>query len=372
MKKIFTLLLSVLSVVAFSQSTVVDNFNWDGDFRSFRVRIPPAASSGDLLPLVINMHGFTSNGFQQEVLTDMNSVADSEDFFVVYPTGTFTFLFLRGWATELVGPAVDDIGFISALIDTLVAEYPIDPTRVYACGFSNGGGMSTTLACALSDKIYGFGINGAAVLNSNAGDCNPTTVRPMLSFHGTNDFIVPYAGTSDFAGAEQFIKAWAQILDDCSTPMIESLPDIAADGTTVDRVVWDNCSTGNQHWFYRINGGGHTWPGSPGAETTQDIDADVELWEFFKANGAEIRSGRTVSVEKLDLSPNPAQNLTLLQGLDGDWTAEIIDLSGRLVKAFQGSDLVAALDLSDVPNGLYVVRVQDDRGTRGSQLSVQH
>jgi polyhydroxybutyrate depolymerase len=369
MKRLLLLLSCCLSLALLqAQSTVTDNFNWDGTNRSYRLRVPPAASSGDLLPLVINMHGFAGSASGHESSTGMNIVADSAGFFTVYPNGTFTFLFLRGWATEISGPAVDDIGFISALIDTLVAEYPIDPTKVYACGFSNGGGMTSTLACELSDKIYAFGINAAAILPSNGPLCNPTTVRPMLSFHGTSDFIVPYGGSSTLAPAEGFFKFWVN-QETCNDPVIDAFPDIASDGTLVFRARFDDCASGNKHWFYRIQNGDHTWPGSPGA--TQQIDADAELWEFFKENGADARTGRTISVEKLNITPNPASNYTLLQGLSGNWEVQVIDLAGKTWMADQGADLATHIDLSEIPNGIYILNVVDDLGSRSSQFVVQ-
>ena len=113
------------------------------------------------------------------------------DFLVVYPEGTG---FPRRWrAGGWPGDPMADVVFISDLIDTLSAEYNIDPARIYANGLSNGGGMSFLLGCALSDRIAAIGgVAGAYALPLE--DCLPSRPVPMIIFHGTVDAIVPYLG----------------------------------------------------------------------------------------------------------------------------------------------------------------------------------
>ena len=87
-----------------------------------------------------------------------------------------------------------DVRFISDLIDRLMAEYNIDPARIYANGLSNGGGMSDVLACTLSDRIAAIGGVSGAVPASRADECHPPRAVPVIAFHGTADPIVPYSG----------------------------------------------------------------------------------------------------------------------------------------------------------------------------------
>ena len=137
---------------ATGQITVVDSFIVDGIYRSYRLYVP-AAFKSPMRPLVINMHGFTSNAIQQEFYTGFDQVADTAGIYVVYPQGTY----VNGtafWNIDYPGtPAVNDVKFVSALIDTLAKRYPVDESRVYATGFSNGGYMSHVLGIRLNNKI---------------------------------------------------------------------------------------------------------------------------------------------------------------------------------------------------------------------------
>lgn len=85
------------------------------------------------------------------------------------------------------------VRFISDLIDKLEAEYNIDPTRIYADGISNGGGMAFALSCRLSDRIAAVGAVAAAQTLpwNECGDPKPV---PTVAFHGTADPFAPYQG----------------------------------------------------------------------------------------------------------------------------------------------------------------------------------
>ncbi len=124
-------------------------------------------------------------------ISGWNDLAEEHGFLVVYPEGTG---FPRRWrAGGWPGDPMADVVFISDLIDTLSAEYNIDPARIYANGLSNGGGMSFLLGCALSDRIAAIGgVAGAYALPLE--DCLPSRPVPMIIFHGTVDAIVPYLG----------------------------------------------------------------------------------------------------------------------------------------------------------------------------------
>ena len=184
MKTVSTLLLALsLSIGLQAQSTITDNINVDGLNLTYRLRIPPAATSGDLLPLIVSLHGFTETASIQESNSGMNAIADTAGVFVVYPNGTNVLLFLQGWNDLLDGSGVDDVGFIDALISDLVANYPIDPDRVFATGFSAGGGMTVALGCALSNRIKAIAPVAAAINPANASLCSPATFRPLLQIH---------------------------------------------------------------------------------------------------------------------------------------------------------------------------------------------
>ena len=145
-----TILLSIflLFIVSFAQ---YDTLNYDGIDRIYLLHVPSSYDGLSAVPLVVALHGYSGNGAGLESLTGFSVKANSNNFIVVYPDGTGS---TRSWnAGNCCGQAmtnnVDDVGFISALIDTLSANYNIDSTRIYATGFSNGSMMSYRLAAEL-------------------------------------------------------------------------------------------------------------------------------------------------------------------------------------------------------------------------------
>jgi polyhydroxybutyrate depolymerase len=129
-------------------------------------------------------------------VSQWNKAADAHGFIVVYPAGEGggpkTWL-MRGRRTPSRMP---DVIFISELIDKLGASYNIDPTRIYANGLSNGGGMAFALSCTLSDRIAAIGAVAAAETLpwSWCMDLRPV---PMIAFHGTADVGVLSRSSAD-------------------------------------------------------------------------------------------------------------------------------------------------------------------------------
>jgi len=126
----------------------------------------------------------------------MNEVADTSGFIVVYPNAIYP-----GFNTGLVDPPwpplptyVDDVGFISTLIDTINAHYEINMARIYCCGFSNGGMMTFKLACQIGHRFAGFASVAGVLIDPIVANCNLTGSIPMLLCHGTDDVVVHYNG----------------------------------------------------------------------------------------------------------------------------------------------------------------------------------
>lgn len=377
--KIFYNLLAVLCIslpgMLVAQSTVSGSLISDGTNRSYRLRIPPAASSGDLLPLVINMHGFTGTASQQENSSGMNDVADTANFFVVYPNGTNTFLFLQGWNSDLsASGGADDVLFISDLIDELSALYPIDEDKVFATGFSQGGGMSVALACALSDRIRAIAPVGAAVAENNGPLCNPANKIPVCQFHGTSDAIVPYAGGFGQAPALEVISAFATMGGCTGAPNTVNLPNTStSDGSTVSLAFADDCGPDNNSYrFYRINGGGHTWPGDVFAN--QDINASVEMWNFFRNTYADEapRLASNTAAQTM-LSPSllsGAATVSVALSETENLTAAFYNISGS--KVYETSMNGNLIDVPAFSTGIYsVVITQDGNFVTSAKLAAQ-
>jgi polyhydroxybutyrate depolymerase len=169
----------------------------------------------------------------------------------------------------------------------LKAAYNIDPTRVYANGLSNGGGMAFVLSCTLSDRIAAVGMVAAAHLTPWSW-CRDERAVPMIAFHGTADPLPPYNGgktwdaSTAFPSVPTWTSTWAR-RNRCGSKPVESA--VAAD---VTRLEYTNCADAAAVVLYTVREGGHTWPGGgPLPEwlvgpNSPSIDATSEMWAFFR------------------------------------------------------------------------------------------
>jgi polyhydroxybutyrate depolymerase len=250
--------------------------------REYIVYVPSGYDPAQPTPLVLSLHGYTSNAVQQQLYTGWNDVAERETFIVVYPqaTGSPTRWFAYHAPYTYAGqPTTDDVQFVRDLLARLSEDYCADPARIYINGLSNGGAMTHRLACELADQIAAVGmVAGAFVQNES---CEPARPIPVMAFHGTNDSTVPYGGGGYFEAVEEWTAEWAE--RNACDPASEALPEQGE----VSGIAYVNCDEDAAVILYTIHGGGHTWPGaSPLFDafvnpTTQDIDANEIMWEFF-------------------------------------------------------------------------------------------
>ena len=254
------------------------------DDRTFRLHVPPGAATPR--PLVIALHGAASNGKQTEGLTGLNPLADKKGFVVAYPDGEN-----RIWKYWNVGDGKKDFQFISDLMDAMVKSGGIDPHRIYLTGISNGAYLSHALALEFGDRVAAIAPVAGTILKPVARLGKPRRAVPVCYWHGTEDQIVGYDGT-DFLSkreaslsAEECVRWWAEKNGCAKDPAVEKLENTAPDdGTTVERWTWTGVAP---VVFYKISGGGHTWPGMPAAgekilgKVCRDVNASEVIWDFF-------------------------------------------------------------------------------------------
>jgi polyhydroxybutyrate depolymerase len=251
-----------------------------GKERVVHVHVPKGYDRTKPAPVVLNFHGLGSNAGEQILLTGMNEKADQATFVAVHPEGTGV---SQSWnagaccGTAASG-AVDDVGFVSAIIDEVSSKLCVDAKRVFATGMSNGGFLSHRLACELSGRIAAVapvaGVLGVAT-------CNPTRPMSVFQLHGTLDALVPYAGNPSmgFPSVMQTLSAWAGRSGCSVTPRETSKKG------EVTCVTFDGCKGGAEVNLCTVEGGGHTWPGGVPVpslgHTTTDIVATDAMWDFF-------------------------------------------------------------------------------------------
>lgn len=269
-----------------------------GRTRKFNYHLPPGhgADPAQKWPLVIVLHGRGGDAVDAEDQTHFTPIAKREGFAVAYPEGID-----EAWHDRRgVGPAaddnVDDVGFIRALIDEMVAKHAIDPRRVYVTGMSAGAMMTFRLACELSDKIAAASAVGGLMPATGADDCRPAHPMPMMIIAGTEDTIIPYGG-GEIAGDEDYGRvlsadATRQRFADlaaCAPIDVETTIDPEDDDTKVFKTANTRCQGGAEVVLYSVSGGGHTWPNGEQylpkgfvGRVTKDIDGAVEIWSFSK------------------------------------------------------------------------------------------
>jgi polyhydroxybutyrate depolymerase len=268
----------------------------DGRERTYLLHVPANYEGTQPVPLVLALHGRLGKGSGEEELAHLDKVSDEHGFLVAYPDGLD-----RSWADGRGGTpsdknGVDDVKFLSALIDKIEQDSKVDAARVYVTGMSNGGFMSGRLACELSDRVAAVAIVGASLSSNVAASCHPAKPVSVLIIQGTEDPLVPIQGGAlghNGAGGQVLshdatVKKFAE-LDRCGLePAKKHIADDAGDGTTVDVQLYSRCAGGNEVRSYVVNGGGHTWPSGmqylPAAmigKTTHNLNGSEVIWEFF-------------------------------------------------------------------------------------------
>lgn len=348
---LFAAFLSIVSTGR-AQQTTVDSFMIDGRYRSYRFH-SPATIVGER-PLILNLHGFTSNALQQEFYSGFNAVADTAGLFVVYPEGT-SINGLTFWDVDYPGtPEVEDVKFLSVLIDTLTRRYPVDRSRVYATGMSNGGYMAHLLGIRLNNKIAAVAsVTGTMTRDAYAG-AMPGRAVPAMQIHGTADGTVNYNGDQNSVSVDTLMGFWVRNNGCNPIPVKTSVADLNAnDGCTADHFVWSGGANGTTVELFRVNGGGHTWPGSPFiiGVTNQDFSASQEIWRFFNQHRLQQQTtgadGRATGF-KLHITPNPAKDILRISD-ERAGQAVITDMSGRRILQSSGKQI----DVSSLPVGVY-------------------
>ncbi|MEM9329616.1 MAG: PHB depolymerase family esterase [Bacteroidota bacterium] len=250
--------------------------------REYRLYVPDSYDEASAVPLLLNFHGYTQTAREQmEDISDMRALAESENFILIYPQGR-SFQGETHWnvGSWTQGSTSNDIGFIDVLIEEMAANYNIDRTRIYACGYSNGGFFSYELACQLSDHIAAIGTVAANMSLRTRDMCNPTHPTPVITISGTGDPIVHYDGTSPVATISHgaVMHYWVTFNNGNINPTIVTLPDrVPSDGTIVEFHEFADGDQGVAVHHYRVLRGGHDWPGSFG---NMDIDANQLIWDF--------------------------------------------------------------------------------------------
>jgi polyhydroxybutyrate depolymerase len=271
--------------------------------RTFVVHVPPGFDGKSKVPVVIMLHGAGGSGEGAITETGWDAKSDREGFIAVFPDGSPPhpmlparfYLNPRLWndgsGRGAIGVEhVDDLGFISAMIDFLEARYAADPARIYCTGFSNGASMTFSVGLNLSNRIAAIAPVSGHLWYHDKQLAYPV---PLLFIIGTDDPLNPIGGGSvklpwekieNVPPIEDSLKEWERMLG-CG-PEVQT-----ARSNGVLEVTYDRCARGGEVEYYRVSGLGHIWPGGKNrlpekwvGEPSDSLNATDVIWEFFKAH----------------------------------------------------------------------------------------
>ncbi len=369
MKGILSLLVVSCGLFAFAQSTVFDTLTINGLQRDYLLYVPEVYTGSTAVPLVINMHGYGSNASEQNLYGNFKNLADVDNFLVVHPNGTLDNTSTRYWNAFLNAGAVDDVDFISQLIDSLSLSYNIDPNQVFATGMSNGGFMSYKLACELSNKIAKIASVTGTMSTTLPSTCSPGKAIPVMQIHGTLDPTVPYAGNLAMEPIEDVVDYWVNNNNCNTTPTTTNLPNTnSTDNSTVEKYEYTGGTNNADVVFYKVIGGGHTWPGAifniPAGNTNKDFSASQVIWEFFKGE-AFVGVRENGNMQNLSFQVKNESIFLNLNANTKNLKVQLFNALGQEVFKTQESQF----SIMDLNLGIYFIKATSSEGVFSGSFS---
>ena len=252
--------------------------------RRFYTFTPDSYSGNKPVPLVFDFNGSGGNPKGEVRYSDFANMAESKGFILVALDGIYPG---KSWNTTKDPKGVDDIAFIKEVLSIMTHKFNIDKKRIYALGFSGGTRMSSRIGCDMTEIFAAIApVAGVQFLD----DCIPSRSMPVVTFHGKNDLVNHYVHKANSRpywvhGVEYSVGKWVEANGCGSDPQTEQVSEVVA------KLTYSGCRDGAEVIFYRIEDGGHTWPGSPivmtynwAGKTNQDIVASDLIWEFFMSH----------------------------------------------------------------------------------------
>jgi polyhydroxybutyrate depolymerase len=251
----------------------------DGLLRTYQVHVPTGYTGTEEHPLLLALHGsgFGGDGIRRS--TGLDTTADRFGFIVVYPDGVD-----GGWVWDpSFSERVDDVKFLTRLLDRLDAQLAVNLDRIYVTGFSAGGMMTQKLACSIPSRLAGIAVVGATMPRRIGEQCRSALMLrsrfAVMSILGTGDPLVPFDGDTatgelSLLSAAATMETWAlrngcDTTPETSTAYVDPVYGIP---THLNR--YPHCAGGLDVELYAMEGAGHLWP-------TTVFPANTAIAEFL-------------------------------------------------------------------------------------------
>ena len=245
------------------------------DGRPFKLHLPTSYAAGTPMPLVVLLHGYTSDGADAERYFGLTAESDRRRFLYAMPDGTENRRGQRFWnatgaCCDFERTGVDDSGYLRRLIDLVKSTHPVDAARVYLVGHSNGGFMAYRMACEHADTVTAIVSLAGAVTNDAAG-CAPSRPVGVLQIHGTADGTIRYGGglnvNQPYPSAAVAVERWRR-LNGCSEQAAAGAAPLDVDtavpgAETTVTAYRSGCRDGTHATLWSIADGGHVPKLSP-------------------------------------------------------------------------------------------------------------
>ncbi len=254
----------------------------DGLTRTYLLHVPATRAADPAL--VVMMHGAGGTGRVSEAGRGWDEAADAAGFVVAYPDGVDRLWNAGDCCGRVSEPRddLDDVGFISALVGQVQAEFGVRSERTFATGMSNGAMLAYRLAC--DTDLFHAVAPVAGTIVTPCADPHPVS---LLAVHGTADQTVRMdglVGAGDTAVQGLPVTdavAVFRAADGCEPPVTTTAGPVTTDAAS--------CPDGREVTLITIAGAGHQWPGAPTARDGADAPSDAlaataTIWGFFAAH----------------------------------------------------------------------------------------
>lgn len=236
------------------------------------------------VPLVIELHGFLNTVETQRGFSDIEVIAEEEGFIVAWPYGvnwswnsggeawpSDTSLDKRpgiGCCGHSLNQGIDDVGFITTMIEELTSQHNIDEDRIFVTGFSNGCNLAQRVALESSTLVDAAACMSGFLLADDDSTYMPV---PILEIHGSADPVAEYE-PSYWPGVEANMAGWLE-RNGCT----DDLSEVWRDGEHTMRQA-TACTDGATVAQLTLDGYGHiVFQG----EQWLPIDTTRIAWEFM-------------------------------------------------------------------------------------------
>lgn len=276
----------------------------DARERTYLLHVPAGFDPQKEYPLLLGFHGGNGSGEKFSSQTGFSMKADNEGFIAVFPDGIE-----HNWndgrdTTDAFKQGADDIAFVRALVEDLKAKLPVNKSRIYATGVSNGGIFVHRLGCEMADIFAGIGSVVGPIASKVASRCVAVAAVSVVAIQGVADTGIPINGGETgrmFRGrkigdgglvesAAATRTLWASKNACLQGPQTESLPILENDGTHVEKITYTSCRDNTEVIYYLVHGMGHGWPPKEAeapavfGSTSHNINATDVIWNFFKTH----------------------------------------------------------------------------------------